>query len=431
MRRTQTLSGWGRFPFVETRCVHYQGPSDVQSDELVARGLGRGYGDCALSDSQILMMELNQIHQFDRQSGVIVADAGASLDQLLRYILPLGWFFPVTPGTRFVSLGGMIAADVHGKNHHQAGTLRHYIDWIDVLDSEQRINRLSPTDDPEWFRWTIGGMGLTGVILRAQMRLKKIESASMTEQCFVTRDLEETMAVFDSMDGSEYLVSWLDASGKKDQLGRGLVYAGAHAADGEPVSKAVPNPIMTIPDTGISVVNNWTANLFNMLYFHHSRRKRGITSQSLISYFYPLDGLQNWNRLYGARGFIQYQVVFPLKTAREGIEVLLRSLQRYRLVSPLTVLKKMGPAGDGLSFPMTGYTLTLDLPNNPTLRRSISALVDLGINYGGRFYLAKDAVMSSKQAFQSDPRLIDFVDFRKRRGFDRLFQSRLSQRLGL
>ena len=431
----QALSGFGRLPTpdCDVRTWSPEVWSHWASRGGIARGLGRAYGDSAcLRQLTVETHDLARIEQFDVMRGVLVAEGGISLFALLREIVPQGWFVHVTPGTQFVTLAGMIAADVHGKNHHHVGSFAHCVDWIEILGASGEPERISRDHDAEWFQWTCGGMGLTGLILRAQIRLLRISSPQITQSAVVTSDLQSTMQCFESHADAPYSVAWVDASARGAALGRSVVFVGAHqeATDVPPqdwiVHRERPYAVPQIP---VSLVNRWSTDLFNALYYR--KQRDGYSTVHWRHYFYPLDGLRNWNRVYGPRGFAQFQTVLPIDSAFTCIEVLLETVRACGFASPVTVLKKMGAEAPGLSFPMPGYTLTLDLPNRPGLDELMARLIDCAIDHGGRFYLAKDAHLTQAQFDRADPRATSFREFREVRGLSTVFVSEQSKRLGI
>ena len=434
MTKPRQQSGWGGYPRVVSPQIRY-GDLDAQGTlrEMIARGMGRGYGDCALSERGVIsMLDFNKIESLDPDAGIVIVEAGVTLEQLLTFSIPRGWFVPVSPGTKFVTVGGMLAADVHGKNHHRVGTIRNFVDWIDVFDGCQVI-RLSRHERPDWFEWTIGGMGLTGIILRAQIRLLKIRSAQIRGWSRSTANLDETLKLFNTLSEAEYSVAWVDSSASGRNLGRAIVSMGQHVKDPSDQLEAFSfKPArLRVPHLPMRMVTQVTTALFNSAYYHWAKRTTDRTVFGLDGFFYPLDGLLEWNRLYGRQGFAQYQVVFPMQTAESGIREVFEYMHANRLGSPLTVLKKMGASASGISFPMEGFTLTLDFPMTSNLAHQMNDLIAIGIRHNGRFYLAKDAFLTSDQAFASDPRLLEFAAFRQANHLQSVFSSALAKRVGI
>lgn len=436
------LSGWGRFPRAHGTL---SAPRDVaalaallaEAPPLIARGLGRSYGDSAVAAQTVSMRHFDRMIAFDAQTGQLVAEAGVSLAAIIDAFLPRGWFPSVTPGTKFVTLGGAIAADVHGKNHHCEGSFSAFTDWFDMMGPDGTVSRCSRTENPEHFHNTLGGMGLTGIILRAAIRLRRVETGWIRQTMIPTRNLDEALEVFDDTLSATYCVAWIDCLGTGAHLGRSLVMTGEHATLSEVKRPAAPFDTprhRNIPfpfDLPGFALNPYTVRAFNALYYRMGARKAGAGLVDWDSYFYPLDAVSNWNRLYGKRGFMQFQCALPLDVGRAGLTQLLQAIARSGAASFLAVLKRFGPQSGPVSFPMEGYTLALDFPMN---KRSLALMPELDritLDHGGRFYLAKDSRMSPDTLHQTDPRWAGFTRWRAERGMDTRFASAQSQRLGL
>jgi FAD/FMN-containing dehydrogenase len=415
------VASWGRL----THDLHVVQPlRDRQHLDLGASGdgpalpygNGRSYGDVCLNPGGRLWLTrtLDRFIAFDEASGVIECEAGVLLDEIIAVALPRGWFLPVTPGTRFASLGGAIANDVHGKNHHRAGTLGEHIDSLVLARSDGSRRECSREQDAEWLQATIGGLGLTGVIVSARLRLKRAPGAWM-----LTESLPfETLAGFfdlsrESEPDWEYTVSWIDCVHGRGPDTRGIFFRANHAAH----DAAVPaNGTRTFPFTPpFSLINRATLNAFNQGYFLSNRLRRGTRLQALLQFFYPLDGMLEWNRMYGPRGFFQYQCVVPRTCEREATAELLNAIRASGKGSFLAVLKTFAaraPAGL-LSFPMAGTTLALDFPNEGERTERLFMQLDAIVGAaGGRLYPGKDARMPRGLFHQGYPRLPEFTRFR-------------------
>ena len=438
------LTGWGRYPTVDC-AVHYPRSNDdvrhiVLSGPTIARGCGRAYGDSALNGTSTLNMTLfNRMISFDDATGTLTAEAGVLLADIISAFLPRGWFPPVTPGTKFVSVGGLIAADVHGKNHHSKGSFGRYVEWIDLMVADGSIVRCSPETEPELFGFTTGGMGLTGVILRAAFRLMPVESAWMRQQVKPARCLSEAIDHFETSLDWTYSVAWIDCLAKGRNLGRSLVVLGEHSLHSElsPAQKQDPfatpaRSRTTVPfDMPSFALNRYSVRAFNSLYYEKSRRS---TREQLIDwdrFFYPLDSVLDWNRIYGRRGFAQFQCVIPLATAEQGLGTLLECISGAGQGSFLAVLKRMGRQDSHYSFPTEGYTLALDFPLRSGCFELMDKLDAITIANGGRFYLAKDSRMSASTLEQSDERTVSFREMRRMTGAGSRFISLQSSRLSL
>jgi decaprenylphospho-beta-D-ribofuranose 2-oxidase len=438
------LSGWGRFPRLECRVTRPRNEAElrigVAQGSSIARGNGRAYGDSAMNiNNTVDMRSFNRMLAFDTETGLLTLEAGVHLSDVISAFLPRCWFPPVTPGTKFVTIGGMIAADVHGKNHHKHGTFGGFVDWIDVADGNGEIRRCSPAENADLFTWTIGGMGLTGVILRAAFRLQPIETAWIRQTIIPAPDLTSVFKLLEAHQTSTYSVAWVDCLSRGAGLGRSLVILGEHATRDELSSDkrfapfSVPSrsgPIVPF-DFPSFTLNSWSVRAFNACYYRRGVRNAGEKLVDWNSYFYPLDAIVGWNRIYGRKGLVQFQCVLPLRRSLEGMMELLQTISSTGLGSFLGVLKRFGPQAGGLSFPMEGYTLALDFPLNQNSLALLAKLDLITIANGGRFYLAKDSRMTAETLRQSDERVDRFVRMRKDTKAFPAFTSAQSERLRL
>lgn len=439
------LSGWGRYPVLWARA---QAPRSIVSlrqlvvstPSLIARGSGRAYGDSAINaHATVETRNLNRMIAFSPVSGQLIAEAGVLLGDIISAFLPRGWFPMVTPGTKFVTLGGAIAADVHGKNHHKDGSFRACVDWIDVMGPDGEIRRCSKHDNATLFDHTLGGMGLTGIILQAAIRLRPVETAWICQSTIAAANLKSAMAVFEAAKDATYSVAWIDSLGSGGNLGRCLVMLGEHAvrADLSPEQAQAPLQIgskrkFSVPiDFPAFALNRITVRAFNAIYYLAGSRKVGVQLVDWDSYFYPLDAILGWNRVYGRKGFAQFQCVLPLERSEDGLTALLSEIVRAGSGSFLGVLKRFGVQDSAFSFPMEGYTLSLDFPISPKTLSLLERLDQIAIAHGGRFYLAKDSRMTGATLRASDPRAREFQSYRARQGFTARFQSAQSERLAL
>lgn len=450
----QTVSGWGQYPKMESVQIAVHSKRKIRElfsetkrnglDQygLITRGLGRSYGDSALAEQILHTEHLNHFMQFDADSGDLTCAAGVTLADILDIFVPRGWFLPVTPGTKFVTVGGAIASDVHGKNHHLHGCFSEHVSSLKLVVASGEVMSCSPQENAPLFHATCGGMGLTGVIVEATLRLIPIASALIAESSYKTANLEETLTLFEEHDNATYSVAWIDclATGKK--LGRSLLMLGEHESREEAVKEeqsqesalqAHKNGKMNVPINMPSMLlNRYSIQAFNTLYYHKQTRTHQTRSVHYDPYFYPLDGLHNWNRLYGKNGFVQYQFVIPKSAGLVGMSRILEAITRSKRGSFLAVLKAFGPQNQNyLSFPVEGYTLALDFKISPGLFEFLDELDRIVLDCGGRLYLTKDARMSEATFKQSYPQWEVFQEVRSQYGADRLFRSRQSQRLGL
>jgi FAD/FMN-containing dehydrogenase len=395
---------WGRIPKVQQSCRAVTSRfAELSGDNtpLLAYGLGRSYGDSCLNDEGTLLLTrpLDQWIDFDPESGALECEAGVSLAEILNFAVPKGWFLPVTPGTKFVTVGGAIANDVHGKNHHVAGTFGAHVTGLELLRSDGSRTCCTRTEHESLFRATIGGLGLTGLITRARIHLKKIHNPVIDHEEIRLRNLEEFFALADESDQThEYTVAWLDTLATGNRIGSGIFMRGNHAEADAPFRKAKgPLPFSVPVDAPSFLLNRQSIRAFNAVY---GRKVRGDRHRGFVHYepfFYPLDVLGGWNKLYGKRGFFQHQCVVPRDGSAGPIREILDTISRSGEASFLAVLKCFGPAkAEGLlSFPREGVTLALDFPNRGTSTRELMDELDhIVVSNGGAIYPAKDARMS-------------------------------------
>ena len=438
------LSGWGRYPVHDTKIVAPESilalEKNIQAGSVIARGNGRAYGDSAVAaEKTIQMKNFNQMLAFNSDSGQLVAEAGVLLEDVIKTFLPKGWFPYVTPGTKFVTLGGMAAADVHGKNHHKDGSFGNFIDWLELINKNGKIIRCSQQENTELFGWTIGGMGLTGVIVRMAIRLRPVETAWIKQRTIATTSLDSTIDLFEEHEEQTYSVAWIDCQSKGHKLGRSLLMLGEHATVNELTATSKKSPLQiknksskSIPfDMPNWLLNHFSISAFNSLYYWNGKRKVGEELVDWDTYFYPLDAILGWNRIYGRKGFIQFQCVIPPKQSRSGLHRLLDTIVASGQGSFLAVLKKLGEQSSSFSFPRSGYTLALDFPVNKKTLKLLEKLDEITLEHGGRFYLAKDSRMSESTLNQTDPRAADFVTMRSENRLDVAFQSKQSERLNI
>jgi FAD/FMN-containing dehydrogenase len=403
--------------------------------------MGRSYGDAALrADGTLVLTErLDRFLEFDEASGVLRAEAGATLKDVNETFLPQGWFLPVTPGTQFCTLGGCLAADVHGKNHHRAGTFSAHVTGCGVILASGERVECGPGLRPDLFWATAGGMGLTGIIDEVSVKLKPVESAYVKVRHTRAPDLATAVRLLsDPAHDAEYTVAWIDCLATGPSMGRGVFMAGEHAAAhevplrlGDPTRCRPKRPKRLPFDLPPWALNPVAVRFFNSLYYKLQGAKGEFVSR-FDDFFYPLDGILDWNRMYGKRGFVQYQYVLPSETAEEGTAEILRRLSRSGKASFLAVLKRFGAEGPGLlSFPMEGLTLALDIPLGPDVFELLDELDRTVVRLGGRLYLAKDSRSSRESLEAGYPRLAQFRAVKREVDPDGEFSSVLSRRLGI
>ncbi|MDR6218476.1 FAD-binding oxidoreductase [Deinococcus soli (ex Cha et al. 2016)] len=424
------LSGYGRVQTVTAPTVHAAGDPATQlpAGHSVARGLGKSYGDAALparGGSAALTNTLDHVLEFDPARRTITVEAGVTLDTIARLALRHGLFLPVTPGTRHITAGGAVASDVHGKNHVQAGSVARHVTQLHLL-TPQGHRTVTPADTLLW-NATFGGMGLTGWILQMTFTLRSVPSRTMLVRHTPGRDLDAVLTDL-SESTDEYAVAWVDTLAQGRHFGRGVTIHASHS----PGLTRGPTPDFTLPvSLPRGALNAGTVSAFNQAYYAAlSRRDTGL--QDAYPYFYPLDSIQNFNRLYGPRGFYQFQFVLPEHTAARGLPVLLEAFTRARVPSFLAVLKRYGEESGGLlSFPMQGYGFALDVPASPHAADFLRSLEPALLAFGGRTYLAKDSLTTPGGLRVMYPHLPAFLEFKRELDPQMQLRSHLSDRLGL
>ena len=415
------LSGWGRIP-VPGREVRSEDLEALTEGAVLVRGLGRSYGDSSLPPPGHPVVAgsvlADRMLSFDPASGTLRAEAGLSLREMNRVFIPRGYFTPVTPGTEHVTLGGMVAADVHGKNHHRAGTFGNHVRALRMRVADGRIVECSRDVQPDLFRATVGGMGLTGHILEVEVPLVRIPSPWIVAESERIADIDAFIAGLKEA-GREwpYTLGWIDCLSRGRNLGRGILMRGRFAEAHE----APPHPPRPLPRLAVpfvlpaAVVSRAAVRAFNAFWYrrHVPRRRRGLTSPEW--FFYPLDFIAHWNRMYGPRGFTQYQCVVPDAAGHGAARRFLELLTSRGGASFLCVIKDCGPEGIGLlSFPKPGISIALDLPITDHAQSLVDALNELVIAEGGRIYLAKDALTRREHFAAMEPRLAEWTRIRRR-----------------
>ncbi len=408
---------WGRFPRVEQTVVPLQWRTDAlpkSSASFLAQGLGRSYGDVCLNDKGLLLTTplLDHFISFDTEHGILRAESGVSLAAILAFAVPRGWFLPVTPGTKYVTIGGAIANDVHGKNHHRTGTFGCHVRCFELLRSDGQILLCSATENTELYKATIGGLGLTGLIRWAEIQLMPIASRLMTTEAIQFDNVEEFFQLSAESDKAfEYTMAWVDCVAQGDSLGRGIFYRGNHASASEAEQALRTGKVklvneakkITMPiDFPTITLNRWTVQLHNFYYYNKQMAKKVANIVDYDPFFYPLDAILQWNRLYGKQGFVQYQCVVPYQD-HAVIRTILEKIAASGLSSFLAVLKTFGdvPSVGMLSFPRKGVTLALDFPmKGASMFSLLDTLDELVMAAGGAVYPCKDARLSAR-AFQA------------------------------
>jgi FAD/FMN-containing dehydrogenase len=424
-REEISQQSWGRYPRVLEQIPlrinsRFEDLPVVQkSTSFLPRGMGRSYGDSCLNGSAHLLLtrSLDHLINFDPTAGILRAEAGVTFEEILKFAVPKGFFLPVTPGTKFVTLGGAIANDVHGKNHHVDGNISHHVVQFELLRSTGERLICSPVNNQDMFRATIGGLGLTGLITWAEIKLRPIHNPLIYQEVIKTTGLSDFFALSkDPEQKWNYTVSWIDCLAGNPQLGRGLYMRGNHAAaDQSKVKIKAPTSKKSVPfDFPSFALSGPTVKAFNFLYYNKqiSRRVSGLTHYD--PFFYPLDAIHDWNKIYGSRGFLQWQCVVPFTDGQDAIKEILGQISRSGQGSFLSVMKTFGdiPSLGMMSFPRPGVTLALDFPNTGNkLLKLLARLDDIARSAKGCVYIAKDARMSKENFRDFYPMAEEFARF--------------------
>lgn len=406
----QKVTNWGNYPIVEKEMRSDDSFSKIKEfvlnhNEVIARGNGRCYGDASLGEHIFSTKKLNKFISFDRLNGIIECESGVLLSEVLEVVVPQGYFLYVTPGTKFVSVGGAIASDVHGKNHHAEGCFSEYVIEFKLMNENGQIITCSREENSDKFWATIGGMGLTGIILTAKFKLKNIETAYIRQESIKAENLDEIFKLFDESESWTYTVAWIDCLQKGKNIGRSILMRGEHAFQHELPQNLKNNPLRlkkkfqpTVPFYFPNfVLNALTVKIFNLLYYKKQAKKEVKNFIDYETFFYPLDAINEWNKIYGKSGFIQYQMVIPKETGKEGMKRILETIANSGNGSFLAVLKLFGKNNPEAynSFPFEGYTLALDFKVNSKLKKLVDQLDQIVQEFGGRIYLTKDSMSRS------------------------------------
>ncbi len=403
----QKVTNWGNYPIVEKTFKSEDSIAKVKEfvtshHEVIARGNGRCYGDASLAENIFSTHRLNKFISFDRINGIIECESGVLLSDILEVTVPQGYFLHVTPGTKFVSVGGAIASDVHGKNHHAEGCFSEFVLSFSLMKENGDVITCSREENADVFWSTIGGMGLTGIITSASIKLKNIESTYIRQESIKAENLDEIFQLFDESESWTYTVAWIDCLQKGNAIGRSILMRGEHAIKAElpqklqnealkPKKKFSPTVPFYFPGF---VLNSLSIKIFNWLYFNKQTKKEVHSFIDYETFFYPLDAINDWNKIYGKKGFIQYQMVIPKAKGKEGMTKILETIAKSGNGSFLAVLKLFGKSNPQAynSFPIEGYTLALDFKVNNKLKKLVKDLDAIVEEFGGRIYLTKDSM---------------------------------------
>ncbi len=417
------FESWGRYPSYDAtlKPLHWQGDfpaalAGAHSGALPV-GMGRSYGDvCLLKEGTLLpTTAMNRLLDFDLATGVLTAEAGITLAQILDFAVPRGYFLPVTPGTKYVTLGGAIANDVHGKNHDVAGSFGNHVPSFELVRSDGTRMLCSQRENPDWYAATIGGMGLTGLIAWAQLRLQPIVSRLIDYQGIQFHGIDEFLALKKQYEHVAYTVSWVDCVSRGKNFARGIFMLGDHSKTPGKLTVS-PKPKLVFPFNAPGfALNRASVSAFNTLFFHKQMKRHVHTHQDYEPFFYPLDKVLHWNRMYGRRGLLQFQYAIPWEHAKEGTTAILKEIAKSGLASFLAVLKTFGeiPSLGMMSFPQAGIMFALDFPIKPNISFPLmQRLGDMTLEFGGRLYPAKDACMTAAQFQAFYPRWQEFARYK-------------------
>lgn len=435
-KRQPEFLSWGHYPRLHSQVVRLNWTTDfpiagAQPGPMLPVGMGRSYGDSCLLDGGTLLdvRGMMRLIHFDAETGLLRCEAGATLEEILRFSIPRGWFLPVVPGTQFVTVGGAIANDIHGKNHHVAGTFGSHVPQFELARTDGLRIVCSPAENADWYQATIGGMGLTGLITWAEIQLRPITSDEIEYTGTKFHGIDEFLGLSTQAAQAEYTVAWIDCVSGGRNFARGIFMQGRHASSGalrvhpKPRSLSVPAMLPAV------ALNRAFVQAFNSLYFHKHIRREVHTLLDYRSFFFPLDEIRNWNRIYGSKGLLQFQCILPLEKETAGITQLLRAVNASGFGSFLAVLKVFGSkASPGMmSFPRSGVTVALDFPiRGEDTFELFDRLASITLEHGGRIYPAKDARMTALmfQAFYPQWRsFARYID----PGFSSAFWKRVSQ----
>lgn len=439
------ISNWGNYPKIEADVQTFLSIDKLrnilnENDSVITRGLGRCYGDSSLNKNIISTKKFNRITGFDEESGLLGCESGVSLKEILDVFVPRGWFLPTTPGTKYVTIGGAIASDVHGKNHHSAGSFCDHVASMDIMLADGAVKTCTREKNSELFLSSCGGMGLTGVILSASIKLQKIETAYIKNEIIAAKNLNHIMDIFEESGSWPFSVAWIDCLSTGENLGRSVMNRGDFALRDELKAPGlIDNPLVIKQKRKFNIpfyfprfsLNKYSVKLFNNLNYSRSSKKKPVEIIDYESFFYPLDGILNWNRIYGKRGFMQYQFVIPKSDTRAGLNKILSKISDSGQGSFLAVLKLFGKQDSLISFPLEGYTLALDFPVKQNVFKLFNELDSLVLEYGGRLYLTKDARMTEEMFKKGYNNSEKFINLKYKFDNGGKFQSEQSKRIGI
>lgn len=435
------LSGWGNYPVIETYLASIRNRADAKEiikEEVIARGLGRSYGDQAINDNRTtaLCNLLDKFLSFDNETGILECEAGVSLEDIINVFASRNWFPMICPGTKFVTIGGAIANDIHGKAHHADGSFVNCVISFSILLADGRILIASREENSDLFWANFGGLGLLGIILTAKIQLRKIETTYFKQKAIKVKNLDELLSVLTEYDKTyNYSVAWIDPAAKASKLGSGVLTVGNRALYNDLPEKLKSNPLKLHSNKKINLpfylpdfaLNNFTSKLLNNVIAYMQNTQREFAHYE--KFFFPLDMIGNWNKGYGKRGFIQYQFVIPKDD--NNLKEILEMIVASGCTPFLNVFKIMGKAQGILSFPFEGYTLAIDFPMSEKLKKFIPQLDKKVFEAGGRLYLGKDAMLDETTFKKMYPQFEEWLKIKLKYDPQNIFTSNISRRLGL
>jgi decaprenylphospho-beta-D-ribofuranose 2-oxidase len=437
----KNITNWGKYPIVDSEERSFSFDDEIKTylehaKGFIPRGNGRCYGDASLAAETLSTLKYDKVLSFDIEEGVFECQSGLRLDEIIKIIVPKGWFLPVTPGTKYITIGGAVGSDVHGKNHHVDGAFSSHIVDMDIVRENGTLITSSPTENSDLFEATCGGMGLTGLITRVKFKLKKIQTSYIRQKQLKAENLDHVIKLFDEYSHYTYSVAWIDCLKKGKNFGRSILILGEHADLKDLPEDKQTNPLVLPKNKQISFpfnlpswfLNSFTVKAFNFLYYGKNFKKEINNIVGYEPFFYPLDAILHWNRGYGKKGFIQYQFLLPLN-AKDGLKEIVQRISEEGMGSFLAVLKVFGKQKSMISFPDEGYTLALDFPVRDNLFPFLDQLDKVVLKYGGRLYMSKDARMKPEMLKAGYPRLDEFKATLKKYNPEGKFRSAQSDRL--
>ncbi len=440
------IAGWGNYPRINSRIYHPRTEMDIRSaisqGKLIPRGMGRSYGDQAIGGENLTLdcTALNHFLDFDANTGILTCEAGVSQESIIKTFAPRGWFPMITPGTKYITIGGSIANDIHGKAHHVDGSFANCVEEFTILLADGTVRRASREENSDLFWANFGGLGLLGVILTAKIRLRRIETTYFKQKAIKVNHLDDLLDAIDTYDQAyNYSVAWVDSLAKGKNLGKGVLTLGNQATLEDLPAKLRKNPLKVSPPSKLSLpvylpdfaLN--TASVFLLNRMLNLVQSNAGEFAHYEKFFYPLDAILNWNRGYGKKGFIQYQFVIPFENGRQNIRTILEKIAGSGCSPFLNVLKKFGKGQENtlLSFPFEGYTFAIDFPVTSKLPEFVAELDQMVMAFSGRLYLGKDAMLDKETFRAMYPQYKEWMAVKAKYDPENKFSSRISRRLGL